>query len=107
MRKSTWTSSTKSSGIGVEMNRRTKRLGCSGFKDLMEEKKLDIVDENTILEISTFEAKGASYEATAGNHDDLVMNFVMLGYFVQTTFFAEMTDIDVKKMMFEQKDAGN
>jgi hypothetical protein len=97
------TSSTKSSGIGVEMNRRTKRLGCSGFKDLMEEKKLDIVDENTILEISTFEAKGASYEATSGNHDDLVMNFVMLGYFVQTTFFAEMTDIDVKKMMFEQR----
>ena len=93
----------KSSGIGVEMTRRTKRLGCSGFKDLMEEKKLDIVDENTILEISTFESKGASYEASDGNHDDLVMNIVMLGYLVQTTFFAEMTDIDVKKMMFERR----
>jgi len=36
-------SMTKSSGIGVEMTRRTKRLGCSGFKDLMETNKLDIV----------------------------------------------------------------
>jgi hypothetical protein len=69
----------------------------------MEENKLDIVDENTILEISTFESKGASYEASDGNHDDLVMNLVMLGYLVQTTFFAEMTDIDVKKMMFERR----
>ena len=96
-------STVKSSGIGVEMTRRTKRLGCSGFKDLLEERKLDIVDENTILEISTFEAKGASYEAKDGNHDDLVMNLVMFGFFVQTSFFAEMTDINIKKMMFEQR----
>ena len=96
-------STVKSSGIGVEMTRRTKRLGCSGFKDLLEERKLEVVDENTILEISTFEAKGNSYEAKDGNHDDLVMNLVMLGFLVQTTFFAEMTDIDVRKMMFDQR----
>ena len=85
------------------MTRRTKRLGCSGFKDLLEERKLEIVDENTILEISTFEARGTSYEAKDGCHDDLVMNLVMLGFLVQTTFFAEMTDINIKKMMFEQR----
>lgn len=96
-------STVKSSGIGVEMTRRTKRLGCSGFKDLLEQRKLEIVDENTILEISTFEARGNSYEAKDGNHDDLVMNLVMLGFLVQTTFFAEMTDINIKKMMFEQR----
>jgi hypothetical protein len=96
-------STVKSSGIGVEMTRRTKRLGCSGFKDLLEERKLEVVDENTILEISTFEAKGNSYEAKDGNHDDLVMNLVMLGFLVQTAFFAEMTDINIKKMMFEQR----
>jgi hypothetical protein len=96
-------SMTKSSGIGVEMTRKTKRLGCSGFKDLLEENKLDIVDENTILEISTFEAKGASYEASDGNHDDLVMNLVMFGYFATGNFFREMTDINVKKLMFDQR----
>lgn len=96
-------SATKSGGVGVEMTRRTKRLGCSGFKDLMEENKLNIVDEQTIMEISTFEVKGASYEATDGNHDDLVMNFVMFGFFVTTPYFQEMTDIDVKKLMFKQR----
>ena len=96
-------SSTTSKGIGVEMTRRVKRIGCSGFKDLVDENKLHIVDENTIMEISTFEAKGVSYEATEGNHDDLVMNFVLLGYFVSTPFFQEMTDINVKEMMFKQR----
>lgn len=94
---------TKSSGIGVEMTRRSKRIGCSGFKDLIEENKLDIVDENTIIEISTFEAKGNSYEASAGNHDDLVMNLVLFGYLVQGNRFEMLTDINVKKMLFEQR----
>ena len=96
-------SSTTSKGIGVEMTRRTKRIGCSGFKDLVDENKLHIVDENTIMEISTFEAKGVSYEATEGNHDDLVMNFVLFGYLVSTPYFQEMTDINVKEMMFKQR----
>ncbi len=98
-----YNSSIKSTGIGVEMTRRTKRLGCSGFKDLVEENKLEIVDEETIMEISTFEAKGASYEASDGNHDDLVMNLVMLGFIISTPYFQEPTDINVKKMMFEQR----
>src|SRR5210317_1368730 len=51
------TSAVKASGIGIEMNRKVKRLGCSSIKDILENRKLDIVDENTILEISTFEAK--------------------------------------------------
>ena len=96
-------SATKSGGIGVEMTRRIKRIGCTGFKDLMEAGKLEIVDEQTIMEISTFEVKGASYEATDGNHDDLVMNFVMFGFYVTTPYFQEMTDINVKKMMFQQR----
>lgn len=96
-------SGVSSKGIGVEMTRRVKRIGCSGFKDLVDENKLHIVDENTIMEISTFEAKGASYEATEGNHDDLVMNLVLMGYLVSTPYFQEMTDINVKEMMFKQR----
>jgi len=97
------TSSVKSTGIGVEMNRKTKRLGCSGFKDVLETNRLEVVDEESIIEISTFEAKGQSYEAKEGCHDDLVMNLVMFGYLIQTSYFAEMTNIDVKKMMFDQR----
>jgi len=96
-------SAVKSSHIGVEVNRKIKRLGCSGFKDLLETGKLEIVDENTILEISTFVGRGQSYEASDGNHDDLVMNLVMLGYFVTQQMFYDMTDINLKEMMFSEK----
>ena len=96
-------STVKSNALGLNMNRKVKRIGCSSFKDIIEEGKLDIVDEDTILEISTFVAKGQSYEASDGNHDDLVMNFVLFGYFVGTSFFSELTDINIKQMMYEQR----
>lgn len=96
-------SAVKANAIGIEMNRKVKRLGCSGIKDLLEERKLDICDEQTILEVSTFVSKGQSYEASDGNHDDLMMNLVMLGYFISTQMFADMTDINLKQMMFENK----
>ena len=96
-------SAVKANAIGIEMNRKVKRLGCSSIKDLLEERKLDICDEQTILEVSTFVSKGQSYEASDGNHDDLMMNLVMLGYFVSTQMFADMTDINLKQMMFENQ----
>lgn len=96
-------SAVKANALGIEMNRKVKRLGCSSIKDIIETGKLKIMDENTILEISTFVAKGQSYEASDGNHDDLMMNLVMFGYFVSTQFFADMTDINLKQMMFEDK----
>lgn len=96
-------SAIKADRIGIEMNRKVKRLGCSAIKDILENKKLDIKDEQTILEISTFVSKGQSYEASDGNYDDLMMNLVMFGYFVSTSYFSEMTDINLKEMMFKKK----
>jgi hypothetical protein len=97
------TSAIKANALGIEMNRKVKRLGCSSIKDILEGDKLKIVDENTILEISTFVAKGQSYEASDGNHDDLMMNLVMFGYFVSTQFFSDMTDINMKQMLFDER----
>ena len=96
-------SATKANALGIEMNRKVKRLGCSAIKDIIEEQKLQVYDENTILEISTFVGKGTSYEASDNNHDDLMMTLVMFGYFVSTQFFADMTDINLKQMMFEER----
>ena len=94
---------TKANALGIEINRKTKRLGCSTFKDILENGKLKIVDEQTILEISTFEARGQSFEATDGNHDDLVMNLVLFGYFTTGSYFLDMTDINMKKLLFENR----
>lgn len=93
----------KSNGLGVNMNRKVKRLGCSAIKDIIETNKLDIVDEDTILEMSTFVAKGQSYEASDGNHDDLMMNLVMFGFFANSQQFGDLTDISLKQMLFERK----
>ena len=96
-------SAIKADRIGIEMNRKVKRLGCSSAKDLLESNKLSIVDEHTIMEISTFVSKGQSFEASDGNHDDLMMNLVMFGYFCSSQYFTDMTDINLKEMMFAQK----
>ena len=96
-------SAIKSSGVGIEMTRKVKRLGCSAIKDLLENRKIDIHDEKTIMEISTFEARGNSFEASDGNHDDLMMNLVMFGYFVTTQYFGDMTNIDLKRLIFDKK----
>ena len=96
-------SATKADALGIEMTRKVKRLGCSAIKDIIEEQKLQVYDENTILEISTFVGKGTSYEASDNNHDDLMMTLVMFGYFVSTQFFADMTDINLKQMMFQER----
>ena len=96
-------SAIKANALGIEMTRKVKRLGCSSFKDILENNKLEVCDDDTILEISTFVARGVSYEASPGNHDDLVMNFVLLGYFMSTQYFSDMTDINLKEIMFKQK----
>ena len=96
-------SAVKADKIGIEITRKSKRIGCSSFKDLLENDKLEIVDQDTIMEISTFEARGQSYEATQGNHDDLVMNLVMFGYFVYTEAFQDISDINLKEMIFNDR----
>ncbi len=96
-------SAIKADALGILMTRKVKRIGCSSFKDLLENNKLEIVDEDTIIEISTFTARGSSYEASDGNHDDIVMNLVMFGYFAGTSSFGEMTDINIRDLMFQQR----
>jgi len=96
-------SSIKADALGILMTRKVKRIGCSSFKDLLENNKLEIVDEDTIIEISTFTARGSSYEASDGNHDDIVMNLIMFGYFAGTSAFGEMTDINIRDLMFQQR----
>jgi len=93
----------KAGAIGMTMNRKVKRIGCSNLKDLIEQDKVELVDSDTIIELSTFVARGSSFEASDNNHDDLVMNLVMFGWFVSSPFFNEMTDIDIKDMMYREQ----
>jgi hypothetical protein len=62
---------------GIRTTKSVKRLGCSIMKNLIESEKLIIQDFDTISELSTFIAKGGSFEAEEGRHDDLVMTLVL------------------------------
>lgn len=96
-------SSLKANALGATMTRKVKRIGCSNIKDLIEQKKLDIVDSETIIEMSTFVARGNSYEASDGNHDDLMMNLVLFGWFASTDMFSNLTDINFKQMLYADR----
>ena len=95
-------STVKASGVGVTMTKKIKRIGCSNLKDLVEMGKLDIVDADTISEISTFEVRGSSYQASQGNHDDLVMNLVLFSWFVSSEAFGNISTNNLKNILFSQ-----
>ena len=96
-------SAVKKNAIGCTMTRRVKRIGCSTIKDLIEQKKLTIRDGQTIIEMSTFVAKGNSFMAIAPNHDDLMMNLVLFGWFTTTDIFQSISDIDMKNMLYKEQ----
>lgn len=95
-------SAVKSNRLGVTMTRKSKRIGGSGMKDLIEGHKIILHDKETIKELATFVHRGTSYEASSGNHDDMVMNLVLFSYFSHTSFFADMSDINLRKLLFDE-----
>lgn len=99
-------SSIKSSGIGIAMNKKTKKIGCSVVKDLIESRNLLLWDENTINEFMTFSSKnevGTTFEATKGNHDDLVMSLVVFSYFTTLPDFQNYHEKKMKTSIFKDR----
>lgn len=96
-------SAIKANAVGLETTKKVKRIGCSNLKDLVETRKLQIVDAETILELSTFEAAGNSWEASEGNHDDLVMNLVLFAWYVSTDTFQASNSVNLKEMLYQDR----
>lgn len=91
---------------GIRTTKPVKSLGCSMLKLLIEQNQLIVNDFETIKELSTFSAKGTSYEAEPGNHDDLTMCLVLFGWLTNQRYFKELTDINTVinlKEMNEEK----
>lgn len=91
------------SNRGIRTTKSVKRLGCSNLKHLIENQKLIIQDFDTIAELSTFIAKGNSFEAEEGSHDDLVMCLVLFAWTTNQTFFADLTNTNIKQKLYEQQ----
>ena len=89
--------------LGVVTDKKVKRIGCSNFKSMVEEKKMIIRDADTISEISTFIQRKNSYSADEGYHDDLVMPLVLFSWLTTNTYFKELTNINIRKELYEAR----
>ena len=88
---------------GIRTTKSVKRLGCSILKNLVEGQKILIQDFEVISELSTFIAKGGSFEAEEGSHDDLVMCLVLFSWMTNQQFFADMTNTNIKQKLHEDQ----
>jgi hypothetical protein len=98
----TWGYGTKSNR-GIRTTKSVKRLGCSILKNLIEQEKIFIQDFDTIAELSTFIAKGTSFEAEEGSHDDLVMCLVLFSWMTNQSFFADLTNTNLKERLYQEQ----
>ena len=89
--------------LGVMTDKKIKRIGCSNFKSMVEEKKLIINDADTISEISTFIQKKSSYSADEGYHDDLVMPLVLFSWLTTNSYFKDLTNINIRKELYDAR----
>ena len=90
----------RGSQLGLRMTKGTKKIGTSNLKSLIEADKLIINDFDIISELSTFIAKGKSFEAEPGSNDDLVMCLVIFSWLANQRYFKELTDGNVRGQMF-------
>jgi hypothetical protein len=62
---------------GFNTTHNSKISACSKLKQLIETKRLKLSSKSLISELKTFVAKGMSFEAKVGQHDDLVSGLLL------------------------------
>ena len=93
----------KKTQLGVKMSKTVKKVGALNLKTLIESDKLLTCDYDIMSELTTFIQKSNSFEAEEGCHDDLAMCLVIYAWLVQTDYFKELTDQDVRKRLYEEQ----
>lgn len=82
--------------LGMKQTKRTKAIGCSTLKDLIEKNKLVIKSKQCVSELRTFVVKGVSWAAEEGKHDDIVMGLVIFSWLTTQEKFTEYLDKDIR-----------
>lgn len=78
--------------LGMKPTKKTKALGCSALKDLIEKDKLKIHHKETIEEFRHFVTKGNSWEAEDEYHDDLVTSLICFAYLTLQDRFSDFVE---------------
>lgn len=82
---------------GYRTTAKTKRLGCSNLKALIEHGRLMINDFDTICQLSTFTKHGSTFRADKGYFDDAVMSLIGSIFFMIDKNVLEMSEVDFVK----------
>ena len=86
---------------GVRTTLTLKNSGCLLMKLLLEERRLSIVDTETVNELLTFVKDKNSWSADKGKNDDLVMGVVLFSWLSDQKFFYEWTSINTVQSLGE------
>lgn len=90
---------------GVKTTKKTKSIGCSQLKSLIESDTLIIEDFDAITELSTFsQASNGTYKAERGKHDDVVMTLVIFAWATTQEYFSDLTNTNVRKHIRQSYD---
>ena len=89
--------------LGIKQTKKTKHIGCSNLKLMVEQDQLIINDYRVFYELSRFIRKGSSFQAESGEHDDLVMNLVTFAWLTSQNSFKELTNTDLRLAMNQRK----
>lgn len=93
------------SELGVRTTVKTKAIGTSILKTLIESDTLLIQDYETVVELSTFIKNGNKYEAEKGKTDDLVMSLVLFAWFTTQPNFEEEVNVNMRNLLRQRLDA--
>lgn len=85
----------KRSRMGIQVDKRTKKIGCNRLKDMVESNNLLVTTSETIDELYHFQVKGDSFAADMGN-DDLVMGLVNFAYYCNTENYKDLLEKDFR-----------
>lgn len=87
----------KTAEIGVRTTKKTKAIGCSTLKSLIENDVLIINDFDTVTELMGFVKVNNSYEAGEKSTDDISMTLVIFAWFTSQTYFGDITSANITK----------
>jgi hypothetical protein len=89
---------------GVRTTVALKKTGCSILKNLVEQDRLIIEDQDIVDELMTFVSHGEmGWKAEDGHSDDLVMCLILFSWLCRQQYFKDMTSIDIRKGMMEDE----
>lgn len=89
--------------LGIKTSPQVKRIGCQALKTLVEDQKIIVDEYDTIFELSTFIARGKTFEADIGSHDDLAMCLILWAWLTTQPIFKELTNDDIRELLYKER----